>query len=127
MKPSKSQGPDKIHSMIIKECKTVLLKPLKTIFEKFVYVCKIPGNWKLGSVTAIFKSGSKLKPEWECSGGAKVLGKLPVPGRPTYCRIVVGQGPTALTVGAGGGCLDIFSLVYHFSFLSAISLGDDPI
>ena len=30
----------------------------------------------------------------------------------------VGQGPTALAVGAGGGCLDIFSLVYQFSFLS---------
>ena len=30
----------------------------------------------------------------------------------------VGQGPTALAVGAGGGCLDIFNLVYHFSFLS---------
>ena len=32
--------------------------------------------------------------------------------------IRVGQGPTVLAVGAGGGCLDIFSLVYHFSFLS---------
>ena len=32
--------------------------------------------------------------------------------------IRVGQGPTALAVGAGGGCLDIFSLVYYFSFLS---------
>ena len=32
--------------------------------------------------------------------------------------ITVGQGPTALAVGAGGGCLDIFTLVYHFSFLS---------
>ena len=30
----------------------------------------------------------------------------------------VGQGPIALAVGAGGGCLDIFSLIYHFSFLS---------
>ena len=46
-----------------------------------------------------------------------MLGKLPVPGRPTYLD-VVGKGPTALAVGAGGGCLDIFSLVYHFSFLS---------
>ena len=35
------------------------------------------------------------------SGGAKVLGKLPVPGRPTIL-ITVGQGPTALAVGAGG-------------------------
>ena len=32
--------------------------------------------------------------------------------------IRVGQGPAALAVGAGGRCLDIFSLVYHFSFLS---------
>ena len=38
-----------------------------------------------------------------------VLGKLPVPGRPTIW-ITVGQGPTALAVGAGGGCLDIFTL-----------------
>ena len=42
-----------------------------------------------------------------------VLGKLPVPGRPTVW-ITVGQGPTALAVGAGGGCLDIFTLIYPF-------------
>ena len=46
-----------------------------------------------------------------------VLGKLPVPGRPTIW-IRVGQGPTALPVGAGGGCLDIFTLDYPFSPLS---------
>ena len=46
-----------------------------------------------------------------------VLGKLPVPGRPTIW-ISVGQGPTALAVGAGGGCLDIFTLIYPFSPLS---------
>ena len=40
-----------------------------------------------------------------------VLGKLPVPGRPTIW-IIVGQGPIALAVGAGGGCLDIFTLLY---------------
>ena len=40
--------------------------------------------------------------------------------------IIVGPGPTALAVGAGGGCLDIFSLIYHFSFLSPF-LGDGPI
>ena len=41
-----------------------------------------------------------------------VLGELPVPGRPTIW-ITVGQGPTALTVGAGRGCLDIFTLIFH--------------
>ena len=51
------------------------------------------------------------------SGGAKVLGKLSVPGRPAIW-IIVGQGPIALAVGAGGGCLDIFTLLYPFSPLS---------
>ena len=46
-----------------------------------------------------------------------VLGKLPVPGRPTLW-ITVGQGPTALAVGAGGGCMDIFTHIYPFSPLS---------
>ena len=40
-----------------------------------------------------------------------VLGKLPVPGRPTIW-ITVGQGPIVLAVGAGGDCLDIFTLIY---------------
>ena len=58
-------------------------------------------------------------------GGAMVLGKLPVQGRPTIW-ITVGQGPTALAVGAGGGCLDIFSLLCPFPSFS-LSLGDGPI
>ena len=49
--------------------------------------------------------------------GVPVLGKLPVPGRPTIWMIV-GQGHIALAVGAGGGCLDIFTLLYLFSPLS---------
>ena len=43
-----------------------------------------------------------------------VLGKLPVPGRPTIW-ITIGQGPTALAVSAGGDGLDIFTLIYSFS------------
>ena len=46
-----------------------------------------------------------------------MLGKLPLPGRPTIF-ITVGQGPTALAVGAGGCCLEIFTLIYPYSTLS---------
>ena len=55
-----------------------------------------------------------------------VLGKLPVPGCPTLW-ITAGQGLTALAVGAGGGCLDLFNshLLSLFSF--SLSLGDGPI
>ena len=35
--------------------------------------------------------------------------------------IIVGQGPIALAVGAGGGCLDFFSPVYLFSFSFSLS------
>ena len=38
-------------------------------------------------------------------------------GRPAIL-IAVGQGPTALAVGAGGGCLNIFTLNYPFFLLS---------
>ena len=58
-------------------------------------------------------------------GGAMVLDKLPVPRRPTIW-ITVGQGPAALAVGAGGRCLDIFTLIYPFSSFY-LSLGDGPI
>ena len=44
-----------------------------------------------------------------------MLGKLPVPGRPTIW-ITVRQGPTALAVGAGGGCFG------HFLLSSVLSL-----
>ena len=43
-----------------------------------------------------------------------VLGNLPVPGRPAIW-ITVGQGPTALAVGAGG-------LVWTFLLSSILSL-----
>ena len=45
-----------------------------------------------------------------------VPGKLPVPGRPTIW-IIVGQGPTVLAVGAGGG-----GVVWTFFLSSIISL-----
>ena len=54
---------------------------------------------------------------WGWSGGAKVLGKLPGPGRPTVL-ITVGQGPTAL-----GHFYSHLSFLFSF----ALSLGDGPI
>ena len=54
-----------------------------------------------------------------------VLGKLPVPGRPTIW-VIVGQEPIALAVGAGGV---LYGHCYSsiFSPLFSLSLGDGPI
>ena len=58
------------------------------------------------------------------SGGEMALCNLPVPGRSTIWMII-GQGPTVLAVGAGGGCLDIFTLIYR-SFLCLPLSGRRP-
>ena len=56
-----------------------------------------------------------------------VLGKLPVPGRPAYLDLNRARAFCACSrCGGGGGCLDIFSIVHHFSFFS-LSLEDGPI
>ena len=55
-----------------------------------------------------------------------VLGKLPVPGRPTICMIV-GQGPIALAVGAVGGLFGQFYSPLSFLSFFSLSLGDGPI
>ena len=63
LKASKSQGPDNIHPMLLKGRKDALLIPLKCIFEKSHAEHKIPEIWKSAHVSAIFKAGSKSKPE----------------------------------------------------------------
>ena len=49
-----------------------------------------------------------------------VLGRFPVPGRPTIW-IIVGQGPTALSVGAGGVVWKFFLLSIIFLFFLPLS------
>ena len=46
-----------------------------------------------------------------------VLGKHPVPARPTIL-MTVGQGPIVLAVGADGGWFGHFTLLYPLSPLS---------
>ena len=55
-----------------------------------------------------------------------VLGKLPFPGRPTIW-ITVGQGPTALAVGEGGGWFGHFYSQLSVLSSFSLSLGDGPI
>ena len=63
------------------------------------------------------------------SGGGRVVRRYRINFQ---CRgvllvwMIVGQGPIALAVGAGGGYLDIFSLIYHFSSLSPSLSGGRP-
>ena len=73
---------------------------------------KVYGCTFRGSNSASFIIASR---GW--SGGAKVLGKLSVPGRPTSLDDSRARDYCACS-RCGWGCLDIFSLIYLFSFLS---------
>ena len=101
---------------------------MQTYFAKSLFFCcikRVPVRGWCFSLTFSRSTFSVFAEIRGWSGGAMVLGNLPVPGRPTNL-ITVGQGPIALAVGAGGGGLDIFSLIYPFSSFS-LSLGDGPI
>ena len=74
-----------------------------SVFEPLKFYC----IWILPYVF-IFRHGL-----WSGDG----TGYLSVSGNPTYVDNC--KARAVLAVGACGGCLDIFSLAYHFSFLSS--------
>ena len=63
---------------------------------------------------------------WGWSGGAKVLGKLPVPGHPTDLDYSRARAYCACS-RCGWGSLDIFSSHLSLLFSFSLSLGDGPI
>ena len=80
----------------------------------------------------VYCAYSLESPQSTSSAGASynldIVGQEPIVVRRCWvnfhCRgvlqtwLTVGQGPIGLSVGAGGGCLDIFTLLYLFSSLS---------
>ena len=113
----------------IDESKNVQTTPTRTYYKcsrplPYCYPnCRTPRHWKFTQHHRTTRP--PLQPSrW--SGGAKVLGKLHVPGRPTIW-ITVGQGPIAHVVGTGGR---LFGNFYSYLFfLSSFSLpfGNGPI
>ena len=71
-------------------------------------------SWIIGEIHFTDRKQTYHKIHRGWSGGAMVLGNLPVPGCPTNL-ITVGQGPIALAVGAVG-------VVWTFLLSSILSL-----
>ena len=59
LQTDKSPGPDQLHPRILYETRDVIAYPLFLIFRKSLDTGKLPGDWKLAEVTAIYKKGSK--------------------------------------------------------------------
>ena len=61
LKCDKSPGPDKIHPRLLKELAPKLGTPLCKIFNQSLQTGKVPDEWKIADISAIFKKGDKAK------------------------------------------------------------------
>ena len=59
---TKASGPDLISPRLLKECATILSKPLSIIFNRSLLQGYFPSNWKDANVTAIYKKADKSMP-----------------------------------------------------------------
>ena len=56
---NKSQGPDEIHSRLLKELSSVIAEPLAKLFQNSLVQGVVLNDWREANITALFKKGSK--------------------------------------------------------------------
>ena len=59
---AKSPGPDRVHPRLLKELAEIILEPLEKMFNLSLQSSKMPEEWKIGEISAIFKKGNRRSP-----------------------------------------------------------------
>ena len=58
----KSMGPDEIHPRVLRELVEVIAEPLSIIYQHSLLMGEVPEDWRLASVTPIYKKGCREDP-----------------------------------------------------------------
>jgi len=76
----KSVGPDEIHEIhprVLKELAEVIAEPFSIIYQHSLLTGDVPEDWRLASVTPIYKKGCKKDPgNYRPVSLTSVLGKI---------------------------------------------------
>ncbi|KAK4816123.1 hypothetical protein QYF61_011359 [Mycteria americana] len=72
----KSMGPDRIHPRVLRELAEELAKPLSIIYQQSWLTGEVPDDWRLASVTPIYKKGQQ-----EDLGNYRPVSLTSVPGK----------------------------------------------
>uniref|UniRef100_A0A3B3RFC3 Reverse transcriptase domain-containing protein n=1 Tax=Paramormyrops kingsleyae TaxID=1676925 RepID=A0A3B3RFC3_9TELE len=59
LKINKSQGPDGILPIVLKEMRDIICRPLTLLFQKSLSEGVVPSDWKHANITPIFKKGDR--------------------------------------------------------------------
>ena len=60
---NKLQGPDNLHPRLLKETAAIIAELLRRIFQTSLTSRKLQADWKIASITPVFKKGNCSKPE----------------------------------------------------------------
>ena len=69
-------GPDEIHPRVLREPAEVIAEPLSIICQRSLLTGEVPEDWRLASVTPIYKKGCKEDP-----GNYRPVSLTSVPGK----------------------------------------------
>ena len=73
----KSMGPDEIHLRVLRELVEVIAEPLSIIYQHSLLMGEVPEDWRLASVTPIYKKGCREDPgNYRPVSLTSVLGKI---------------------------------------------------
>ena len=55
----KSMGPNEIHLRVLRDLAEVIAEPLSIIYQRSLLMGEVPEDWRLASVTPIYKKGCR--------------------------------------------------------------------